>query len=88
MLHLIRQAWRGAGYLEGYGHHPGWATLLIFIFCAGLAGIDKGGLRGFLGGLAVGIVAFGIPFIIGCVDRANGCDRAQARIINHLRGSK
>lgn len=85
-MRWIRQAIRGAGYLEGYGHHPGWSTLGIFIVVAGLAGIDKGGLRGFFGGMFIAAICILPMFIAGCISRANDCDRDQARILKHLKG--
>lgn len=59
--------------------------LIIIILAGGLAGIDKGGLTGFFGGMAFAAV-FVIPlFIHGCIERANGCDQDQARILRHLK---
>lgn len=86
-MKFIRQVYRGAGYLEGYGHHPGWSTFLMFIFIAGLAGIDKGGIRGFFGGMFVALI-FMLPlFISGCISRANGCDEQQKQLLNKIKNS-
>lgn len=69
-MKLFKRIWRGAGYLEGYGHHPGWATLGIFVLAAGLAGIRQGGLDGFVGGCVIGLVSLAPFFMMGCYSRA------------------
>lgn len=84
-MRWIRQTIRGAGYLEGYGHHPGWAILGIIILASGLAGIEKGGLNGFIGGMIIGGICTLPMFIAGCIGRANDCDRDQERIIHLLK---
>ena len=70
MFKFFRRIWRGAGYLEGYGHHPGTGYLIGFPFVCGIAGISKGGLSGFIGGYIIGLVGIGIPFMAGCWSRA------------------
>jgi hypothetical protein len=60
----------GAGYLEGYGHHPGTLVLLIYIVAAGLSGVQRGGWDGFIGGCAVGLICLGPFYLIGCYSRA------------------
>jgi hypothetical protein len=70
MLKFFKRIWMGAGYLEGYGHHPGWSTIGIYIVAGGLAGIRNGGLNGFLGGAAITILCIGPFFMIGCYSRA------------------
>lgn len=85
MLKFFKRIWMGAGYLEGYGHHPGTPVLLIFILAAGLAGIDKGGLDGFLGGAFVGFICL-VPFyIIGCVERARGYEQDVVATMDRLK---
>ena len=83
-MKLFKRIWMGAGYLEGYGHHPGWSTLAIFCVAAGLSGIEKGGLTGFLGGFAIGVAALGPFFMAGCYSRAKDYERDVERTFNNL----
>ena len=86
-MKFIRQVIRGAGYLEGYGDHPGKDAVVITLLVCGLAGVEKGGLTGFLGGMAIGAI-FVLPlFVIGCIDRANGCDKQQAQLLDKIKNS-
>lgn len=85
MFKWIRQAIRGAGYLEGYGHHPGWSTIGIFVLAGSLAGIDKGGVDGFFGGMFITVLCIAPFFIGGCISRANGCDRDQAELLRKIK---
>lgn len=87
MFRFFKQIYRGAGYLEGYGHHPGWAIVIAITLAGGLAGIDKGGLNGFFGGMFFSAV-FTLPlFIAGCIGRANDCDRSQAKLLKTIKDS-
>lgn len=86
-MRLFKQIWRGAGYLEGYGEHPGKDMVVIMILICGFAGVEKGGFTGFLGGMAIGAI-FILPFFIaGCISRANGCDEKQAQLLNKIKNS-
>lgn len=86
-MRWIKQVWRGAGYLEGYGEHPGIDVTVVMILVCGIAGIEKGGLNGFLGGMAIGAF-FILPFFfIGCVSRANACDEDQKQLLNKIKHS-
>jgi hypothetical protein len=69
-MKLVKNMIQGAGYLEGYGEHPGTLLLLGFILMGGLAGARNGGLRGFLLGAAF-VALFTVPvWLVGCVSRA------------------
>lgn len=86
-MKFIRQVIRGAGYLEGYGDHPGKDMVVMMILICGVAGVEKGGFTGFLGGMAIGAI-FILPFfIVGCIDRANGCDEKQKQLLNKIKHS-
>jgi hypothetical protein len=86
-MRFIKQVIRGAGYLEGFGNHPGVDMVVIMLLVCGLAGVEKGGLTGFLGGMAIGAI-FILPFFIaGCVSRANACDEKQAQLLNKIKNS-
>lgn len=69
-MKLLRDIVQGAGYLEGYGDHPGTDLLLVFILMSGLAGAQRGGLVGFLGGAAIMALVMVPIWCIGCVGRA------------------
>lgn len=69
-MKLLKDIVQGAGYLEGYGEHPGTFLLVAFIVMGGLAGCSRGGLLGFLGGAAAMALLIGPLWIIGCVGRA------------------
>lgn len=84
-MRWIRQAIRGAGYLEGYGHHPGWGMMGIYIIVSGLAGAQRGGWNGFVGGAAIMAAVIAPIFLAGCISRANDCDKDQERIIQLLK---
>ena len=86
-MRWIKQIYRGAGYLEGYGNHPGVDVTVIMILVCGLAGIEKGGFMGFLGGMIFGAVLILPFFCIGCVSRANACDEEQQRLLNKIKHS-
>jgi hypothetical protein len=87
MFKFFRHVIRGAGYLEGYGYHPGTGMLFIIGLLGGLAGVQNGGLAGLLGGFVIAFV-FTLPFyIIGCVDRSKGYDRDQQRLLKLIKES-
>lgn len=75
MIKFFKRIWRGSGYLEGYGHHPGTSIVLIMLLASGLAGVEKGGLRGFIGGAIIGAICILPLYIIGCIDRAKGYEQ-------------
>ena len=86
-MRFFKQIWRGAGYLEGFGHHPGIETLAMILFLCGIAGAQKGGMTGFFGGMGIGAI-FILPFFItGCISRANACDEAQRQLLNKIKNS-
>lgn len=83
-MKLFKRIWMGAGYLEGYGHHPGWSTLGIYVFAAGLSGIEKGGLDGFIGGCGIALLCLGPFFMMGCYSRAKDYELDVDRTFNNL----
>lgn len=86
-MKFLKQIWRGAGYLEGFGDHPGKDMVVVGILMCGLAGAQRGSWAGFFGGMAFGAVMILPFFFIGCISRANACDRAQARLLNTIKNS-
>lgn len=68
-MKLLRDIWQGAGYLEGFGNHPGNIYLVLLVLAGALAGV-KGGLTGVLVGTFV-MLLFVLPsWCIGCIGRA------------------
>ena len=86
-MRWIKQTWRGAGYLEGYGDHPGRDMVAVMILVCGLAGAQRGSWAGFFGGMVFGFIAIMPFFIAGCISRANACDQEQARLLKTIKNS-
>jgi len=83
-MKLLKDIVQGAGYLEGYGHHPGTETMLFLIALCGLSGAN-GGIWGFIGGMIIGAIAI-IPFWgVGCVSRARSYQRSVERTFNIMK---
>lgn len=74
-MKLIKDIIQGAGYLEGYGEHPGTSMLIVLVLCGGLAGASSGGLAGFFGGSIVMVLCMFPLWVIGCVGRARDYQR-------------
>ena len=85
MFKFFKRAWMGAGYLEGYGHHPGTGILAIYILASGLAGARDGGWNGFFGGMAIATVFFLPIFILGSVSRAKDYERDVEQTFERLK---
>lgn len=69
-MKFFRDLWQGAGYLPGYGDHPGTAFLVMFTLMGVVAGVDRGGIYGaIIGALIMFSVMFPV-WVIGCIDRA------------------
>lgn len=84
-MNVIRHIIRGLGDLPGYGPHPGTGIVSFYIFCAGLAGAQRGGLDGFLGGLAIGAIAF-LPFYFGgAYSRSKDLERDQISLMKKIK---
>ena len=74
MRTVFKQICKGAGYLHGYGDHPG-TPLLVLMTCEGaVAGMNQG-FRAIVLGAVVMFIPFFIMWCIGCVARANEYDR-------------
>lgn len=84
MFRFFQRIWRGAGYLEGYGHHPGTEMFLFMVVACGLAGVGRGGWAGFIGGSLFGFVMLGIPYAYGCYGRTKSYERDIERTVKLL----
>lgn len=60
---LISHAIRGMGNLKYYGKHPGVFLTFYLIIATAVAGLQNGGLSGFIGGLILGSVIY-IPMLL------------------------
>jgi len=87
MFKTIRRIIAGAGYLEGYGDHPGTGVVAVSILACGLAGAQRGSWAGFFGGMAFGFIAIMPFFAIGCIDRAKAYERDVEKTFNILKKS-
>ena len=85
-MKIIRHIIRGAGYLEGFGHHPGTGMLFLFIVMVGLAGAQRGGWSGFIGGCVFSSIFFLPMYFHGCIERSKESDRVQKRLMKHIKG--
>lgn len=84
MFKFFQRIWRGAGYLEGYGHHPGTWIFVVMVIIIGLAGANNG-WEGFVSGLLFGFVLLGIPYACGCYSRTKDYERDVERTANLLK---
>lgn len=75
MLRMIKQVWRGCGYLPHVGEHPGLLVAVFLIIAGFLAGLKRGTFIGGLVGMAIMFVCVGIPFLYGAYMRAEDNDR-------------
>lgn len=75
---LHRRIAMGAGYLDGYGEHPGTSFVIALTLLTGAAGAQASGTVGFFGGLFAGAIFYGPMWLWGCVSRANGYLRRAA----------
>ena len=79
-MKLLKDIRQGAGYLEGYGDHPGTAYLIAFTIAGALAGAERAGWSGFFGCGLVAFLLIGPIWAAGCVGRARDYQRRQAEI--------
>lgn len=70
-MNILRKIALGAGYLDGYGDHPGTVVLGAFIAIGALAGAEQGGLYGAISGAVLMLIAIGPLYVIGCIGRAD-----------------
>lgn len=83
-MKLFKDIIQGAGYLEGYGHHPGNATMLFIIGFNGII-CSRWTVWGFIGGIVISTIAL-LPFwCVGCVSRARAYQRSGIRMFNSLK---
>lgn len=74
VVRAIRRVLRGMGYLHGYGHHPGTATLVLFVVMGTIAGAERGAARAVIGA-GVMLAVFGPMYLIGAHGRGRDHER-------------
>lgn len=70
---------KGAGYLEGYGAHPGLPAFLVFVAFGAISGAVHAGPIGAAAGVLMMLAWLGPLYLIGCYDRAAGHERATLK---------
>ncbi len=82
---LLKRIINGCRDLPGFGPHPG--TLLLFIMAAvgGLAGIDKGGVNGFIGGSLFAFLMTLPLYLIGAYSRGRLYDESKQRLMRTIK---
>lgn len=81
MSKLFSEIARGAGTLPDCGSHPGTGFVILLTLITGLAGLQAGGLLGFVCGSGLGALAYGSMWLCGCVSRARYQDRLDAKAL-------
>ena len=79
-MNTIRHIIRGCGYLPGYGSPPGTPVLILFVLMGGLAGAQRAGWVGFLGGAGVLLAVFGPLYLYGSYERSREEEQARKRV--------
>lgn len=78
-MHFIKQVIRGAGYLKGYGEHPGNFILVIFLIVAAFIGGGFLGTSGAIFGFCL-MALFIVPvYCFGAYMRAEEYDKNQEK---------
>lgn len=67
--HLFLLVWKGCGYLEGFGHHPGTENMVLLLVLGMIVG-SEGGAKGVLAGLVIMGITFGPFYLFSAYDRA------------------
>lgn len=84
-MKLLKHCIRGCRDLEGYGPHPGTDMLLIIILIGGLAGVDKGGINGFIGGSLFALVMTLPLYLHGAYTRSRLYEQDQVRLMKKIK---
>ncbi len=87
MFKAVKHMIRGCRDLEGYGPHPGTDMLFIIILIGGLAGVDKGGINGFIGGSLFALVMTLPLYLHGAYSRSKLYERDQVNLLKTIKES-
>lgn len=83
-MKTIKRIFRGMGYLEGYGHHPGNMLMITMILMCAVTGGMNGGLRGFFSGMGIVLIGMLPMYIHGCYARSVDYEADMERTFNIL----
>lgn len=87
MFNAIKHMVRGCRNLEGYGPHPGTDLLFIVSIVGGLAGVDKGGLNGFIFGYLFAFCMTAPLYLHGAYSRSKLYERDQVNLLKTIKES-
>ena len=79
-MKLLKDIRQGAGYLEGFGDHPGTGFMVVSVIAGGVLGARDAGWYGLLGGVALMFCTVGAAWMAGCVGRAREYQRREEAI--------
>ncbi len=84
-MQFFKHIINGCKDLPGYGPHPGTAVLLIVILVGGLAGVDKGGWAGFIGGAAFSCIMTMPLYLHGAYSRGKLYEQSKVRLMKEIK---
>jgi hypothetical protein len=84
-MKLLKHTINGCRDLPGFGPHPGTGVLLIVILVGGLAGVDKGGVNGFIGGAAFSFLMTMPLYLHGAYSRGKLYEQSKVRLMKEIK---
>lgn len=79
MTRIMRQCWRGCGWLPHVGNHPGTGPVIGLTLITGAAGAQGGGLVGFVIASLAAMLIYGSMYFYGAYSRAQLSDALERR---------
>lgn len=84
-MKLLKHCIRGCRDLPGYGPHPGTAILFVITLVGGIAGVDKGGLNGFIFGSLFAFLMTAPLYLHGAYERSKLYERDQVQLLRKIK---
>ena len=81
-MNLFKDIYRGAGYIKGYGHHPGNSIVLTSILLGALVGAQTDTWDGVIGGAFLVAVVVVPIWALTCVCRARTYQQNLSKSLN------
>ena len=81
-MNLFKDIYRGAGYIKGYGYHPGNSKVLAFILLGALVGAQTDTWDGVIGGAFLVAVIVVPIWALTCVCRARTYQQNSSKTFN------
>lgn len=81
MTRIIKQCWRGCGWLPHVGAHPGTVIFIGLVLVTGMAGAKGSGSAGFAVASLAGLLVYGPMYLYGAYSRAQLSDSLERRSI-------